>query len=221
MSYWRVIVKGSLGSVEKWSTSYAYGIVGLSPDVADQATTDAMMTAIRTATTSGNVTANLLSLLSTAGNIEAIRVERRSESEGVLNVSEGLLTTPLLGTGSANKTPQDAVVMSLRTSTPGARGRGRSYWPALNSTLSASFQLTTPVPANLPGNTKTWLQAINTAMDGVYIAQASALRVALSVRSVTDHVCRDVTSIQVGTVLDTQRRRRDDLPESYSSVAYP
>jgi hypothetical protein len=58
-------------------------------------------------------------------------------------------------------------------------------------------------------------------MDGVYISQASALRVALSVRSGTDHVCRDVTSIQVGSVLDTQRRRRDVLPETYNSVTYP
>lgn len=221
MAYWRVILKGSLGTVEKWSTSTAYGIVGLAPDVADQATTDAMATAIRTATTSANVTANLLALLSTSGNIEAIRVEKRAEDESVLNVAEQLLTTALAGTGTANKTPQDALVFSLRTSTPGARGRGRMYWPALSQNLSASFQVTSPTPAVLAGNVKTWLQAINTAMDGVYIAQASALRVALAVRSGTDHVSRDVTQIQVGSVLDTQRRRRDTLPESYGAVTYP
>ena len=95
------------------------------------------------------------------------------------------------------------------------------YWPALSQNLSASFQVTSPTPATLAGNVKTWLQAINTAMDGVYIAQASALRVALAVRSGTDHVCRDVTQIQVGSVLDTQRRRRDTLPESYGAVTYP
>ena len=221
MAYWRVIVKGSLGTVEKWSTSTAYGIVGLAPDVPDQADTDAMATAIRTATTAANVTANLLALLSSSGNIEAIRVEKRAEDETVLNVSEQLLTTPLSGSSTANKTPQDALVFSLRTSTPGARGRGRMYWPALSQNLSASFQVTSPTPATLAGNVKTWLQAINTAMDGVYIAQASALRVALAVRSGTDHVCRDVTQIQVGSVLDTQRRRRDTLPESYGAVTYP
>lgn len=221
MAYWRVIVKGSLGSVEKWSTSTAYGIVGIAPDTADQATTDAMATAIRTATTSSNVTAQLLGLLSSQGNIEAIRVEKRAEDETVLNVAEQLLTTPLAGTGTATKTPQDAVVLSLRTSTPGAKGRGRMYWPAIANTLSTSFQLTTPAPATVAAGAKTWLQAINSAMDGVYIAASSALRVALSVRSVTDHVCRDVTSIQVGSVLDTQRRRRDALPESYANVTYP
>lgn len=221
MAYWRVIIKGSLGSVEKWSTSVAYGIVGLAPDVADQATTDAMCTAIRTATTGANVTANLLSLLSNSGNIEAIRVEKRAEDETVLNVAEQLLVTVLAGTGTANKTPQDSLVFSLRTATPGARGRGRMYWPALLQNLSSTFQVITPTPAVLAGNVKTWLQAINSAMDGVYIAQSSALRVALSVRSGTDHVSRDVTQIQVGSVLDTQRRRRDTLPESYGAIAYP
>jgi hypothetical protein len=31
----------------------------------------------------------------------------------------------------------------------------------------------------------------------------------------------NVTSIQMGDVLDTQRRRRDTLIESYQSVSYP
>ena len=95
------------------------------------------------------------------------------------------------------------------------------YWPALAVTLSSTFQVTTPTPTALAGDAKTWLNAIGTQMNNVYIAAASAKRVALAVRSSTDHVCRDVTSIQVGSVLDTQRRRRDSLPESYVSVTYP
>jgi hypothetical protein len=221
MSYWRVILKGSLGAVESWSTSVAYGIVGINGDSPDQATTDAMALAIRTATTTGNVGVALRNAMSTAATIDIIRVEKRAEDETVLNVSESLLPAALAGTGGTSKTPQDAMVLSLRTSTPGARGRGRMYWPALGAVLNASFQLTTPPPADAAAGAKVWLQAINTAMDGVYIAQASALRVALSVRSGTDHVCRDVTSIQVGSVLDTQRRRRDILPETYNSVVYP
>lgn len=216
-----MIYKGSLGAVETWSTSVAFGIVGLSPDSPDQTTTDAMAAAIRTATTSTNFNLALRNALSSAGTIDIIRVERRAEDESVLNVAETLMGTPLGGTGSATKTPQDAVVISLRTSTPGPRGRGRMYLPALGAAVSASFSLATPTPADAAAGAKIWLQAINTAMDGVYIAQSSALRVALSVRSGTDHVCRNVSSIQVGSVLDTQRRCRDVLPESYASVAYP
>jgi hypothetical protein len=221
MAYWRVIMKGSLGAVETWSSSVAYGIVGINGDSPDQAMTDAMALAIGNATTTSNVGTALRTLMSSSGTIDIMRVEKRAEDETVLNVSERLLPAALTGTTVASKTPQDAMVLSLRTSTPGARGRGRMYWPALGAGLSSSFQLTSPTSAAVVGEAKIWLQAINTAMDNVYIGQASALRVALSVRSGTDHVCRDVTSIQVGSVLDTQRRRRDALPESYVSATYP
>lgn len=221
MAYWRVIFKGSLGTVEQWSTSVAFGVVGLSPDVPDQPTTEALCAAIAAVTTTALLPTGLKSALSTAGTIDIVRLERRAEDETVLNVNERLLPSPVVGTSSVTKTPQDAMVISLRTSTPGPRGRGRMYWPALAAGLSATFQMTSPTPANAATDAKTWLQAINTAMDNYYISIASALRVALSVRSVTNHVCRDVVTIQVGSVLDTQRRRRDILPESYGSAVYP
>lgn len=221
MAYWRVIFKGSLGTVETWSTSVAYGIVGLAPDVPDQATTDAMAQAIVGIAGATIVPSALRTGLSTQGSVDMMRVEKRAEDESILNVAERLFSSPLVGSSAPTKTPQDSVVISLRTSTPGARGRGRMYWPALAMALSSTFQLTTPTPAAFIADAKISLQAINTAMDGVYISQAAALRVALSVRSTTDHVCRDVTALQCGSVLDTQRRRRDNLPESYSSVVYP
>jgi hypothetical protein len=221
MSYWRVILKGSIGAVEQWSTSVAYGIVGISPDSPDQATTDQVATAVEAAVTASTVGSALDALLSTSGTIDIIRIERRAEDETVLNVSEQLLTPSVTGSSGPTKTPQDALVFSLRTSTPGARGRGRMYWPAIGASLSSQFQLATPAATSVAADVKVLLQAINTAIDGVYVAQASALRAALSVRSVTDHTCRDVTSIQIGSVLDTQRRRRDILPETYVATNYP
>jgi hypothetical protein len=65
------------------------------------------------------------------------------------------------------------------------------------------------------------LQAFNTAIDNYYIGIASALRSALAVRSLADHTCRNVVSVQVGTTMDTQRRRRESIPETYTTVAYP
>lgn len=180
-----------------------------------------MGNALRAYVTTANLPTSYKTMLSLQGQVDSIRVELRAENEQTLSVNEQLLTASVVGTVAASKTPQDAVVLSLRTSTPGARGRGRQYWPALNATLSSSFQLTAPTPAAIAADTKTWLNAIGTQMNNVYIGNASALRVALAVRSTRDHVCRDVTSIQVGTILDTQRRRRDSLPESYASVIYP
>lgn len=221
MSWYRVTFKGSLGSVERFSTSAAFGIVGLSPDTPDQTDTDGILAEVLSTVNGTDFGAGLRAMISSSSTITAVRVERRAEDESILNVAEGLVTTPLAGTGTASKTPQDSFVISLRTATPGARGRGRMYLPALGATLSPSFTLSTPSVNTVIGEAKIWLQAINTAIDDYYIGASSALRAALSVRSVTDHVCRDVTQIQIGSVLDTQRRRRDDLPETYTSIAYP
>lgn len=217
----KTIFKGSLGAVEQWSTSVTWGIFGLAGDSSNQPEADGLLAALRTASAVYAPPASLRQLLSTGGSIDGIRLERRAENETVLNVAEGLFATPTLGTGSASKTPQDAMVLSLRTSTPGPRGRGRMYWPALGASLNGSFQLTTPAPADIATATKTWLNAINTAMNGYWVSVGAARSAVLSVRSVTDHVCRDVNSLQFGSVLDTQRRRRDALPESYNSIAWP
>jgi hypothetical protein len=198
-----------------------FGVFGLSPDVPDQVETDGLANSIRTAAGVTGLPTSLRLLMSTQGTITTLRVERRAEDETTLNVSEGLFASAIGGTGTATKTPQDAQVISLRTSTPGARGRGRMYWPALGATLSATFQTTTPTASSVATDARTWLNAIGAAMNAYWVSVAAAKSAVLSVRSVTDHVCRDVNAIQVGSILDTQRRRRDALPEAYSNVAYP
>jgi hypothetical protein len=95
------------------------------------------------------------------------------------------------------------------------------YWPALGATLSGSFQITAPTAAATAGHVKTWLNAIGGQINAYYASISSLLTVVLSVRSTTDHLCRNVVNIQVGTILDTQRRRRDALVETYTTVSYP
>jgi hypothetical protein len=112
-------------------------------------------------------------------------------------------------------------VLSLRTATPGPTGRGRLYWPALGATLSSAFVMTTPTPAQAAADAKAFLKEVGDAMNAYYASVSAAKTVVASVRSVKNHTSRDITSIQVGSVLDTQRRRRKSLPESYASVTYP
>lgn len=221
MSYWRTIIKGSLGATEVWSTGTNWGIFGLAPDVPDQAAADGILAKLLTYTTSTNIPSTLRAAQGQGVYIDGWRVELRAEDESILSVAEGLLGSPLQGTVAATKTPQDCLVLSLRTNTPGARGRGRMYWPAIGATLDAGFKLTSPTPAAFAADFKTWLNAIGTQMNSYYIGISSTRRVVLSVRSTTDHVNRDVVSLQVGNILDTQRRRRDNIPETYASVVYP
>jgi len=221
MAFWKTIFKGSIGSVETWSTSVSWGVFGLSPDVADQAAADGILAALKAASGVTTLPTSLRTLLSSAGTVDSVRVEQRAEDETVLCVAEGLFTTPLAGSGTASKTPQDAVVLSLRTSTPGPRGRGRMYWPALSASLSTSFQLSSPTATATSIDAKAWLNAIGGAFNTYWTSVGAAKSAVLSVRSVTDHTCRNVNALQVGSVLDTQRRRRDNLPESYVSIAMP
>lgn len=221
MAYWRTVLRGQLGGVEDWSTSTNWGVVGLAPDVPDQAAADGILAKLLLYTTATNLPASLKSLLSTAATITGWRVEYRSEAETILSVAEGTLAGAVPGSATATKSPQDALAFSLRSNTPGARGRGRMYWPALGATLTNQFVLSTPTTTQAVTDMKTWLLAIGTQMNAYYIGIADARRVALSVRSVTDHVNRDIVQLQVGSIMDTQRRRRDTLLETYASVAYP
>jgi len=221
MAYWKTILKGAIGSDEKWSTSITWGIFGINTDVPDQALTDDMLARLLASALPGNFPASLRLLLSSNASITGWRVEKRGEDERILSLAEGSVGSPILGTVGATKTPQDACVFSLRSSTPGARGRGRMYWPALGAVLTTSFALSTPLASLVATEAKGWIGSIGNTLNAAYIAAGSAQRVVLSVRSVTDHVCRDITQIQVGSILDTQRRRRGDFRETYASVTYP
>jgi hypothetical protein len=58
-------------------------------------------------------------------------------------------------------------------------------------------------------------------MNAYYAGISSPKTVVLAVRSVKNHICRNVNELQCGSLLDTQRRRRDNLIETYSNLSYP
>lgn len=222
MAYYRVVLKGTLGAVEVWSTSINFAVNPPISDIADQVTTDAILTSVRAFLVTANVPGNILSMMSTSCSLTDVRIERRATSNDLtLNVSEALLTAPIPGTASPVKSPQDSLVVSLRTNTPGPSGRGRLFWPALGVLLNTSFQVVTPSPSALAANFSTFLSGIRTAIDAGFTAAGIGATSQLSVRSLKLRTNIPVVRLQIGSVLDTQRRRRDAIPETYSSVNYP
>lgn len=221
MAYFKTIVRGTMGASEVWSTGISWGIFGLSPDVPDNAAVDGILSRLITDPSVLTIPPALLQVMGTGAAVVGFRVEQRAEDESTLAVAEGLWPAPSAGTATSSKTPQDAVVISLRTATPGARGRGRLYWPALGAALNGSFQLSTPTPAAIAAGAATWLNAIGAQINDYFTDIGAAKSAVLVVRSVTSHTNADVNQLQVGSVLDTQRRRRDNLTETYSAVAYP
>jgi len=221
LAYIRTIIQGTITPNEVWSCSLNWGIFGLEPDSPDQSETDGLALAILPKLASGVVPATLLQLLSNKAAISGIRVEKRAENEATLNVSVQPLTSPTVGTIAPSKTPQDSLVISLLTATPGASGRGRFYWPALGAGLDTNWNLSSPTPGNVNTGVKGWLNAIGSAMNAYYALISSAKTVVLSVRSQTNHVNNNVNQLRVGSLLDTQRRRRDNLSEAYDILSYP
>lgn len=221
MSYQKTILQGNLGSAENWSISLSWRNFELFPAVMTQEMVESLALRLVTNIGATQFGTYLRTLLSTSATITGWRVEQRDEGEELTNVGEAAYATPVAGTGSPSKSPQDALVVSLRTTTPGARGRGRVYWPALGAALGADFALTAPGSQQVVDAAASLFDLIGDQINAEWAANSIAVTTELAVRSVTDHQSRKVVRLQVGNRLDTQRRRRDRLVENYAVASYP
>jgi hypothetical protein len=104
--------------------------------------------------------------------------------------------------------PQCAMVVSLRTSLAGRSHRGRSYLPAPDpDTMTTGGRYGATVCTNMVTAFKAYLDAL----DGLGHDPV--------VYSRLNHAVRVIESIDIGDVVDTQRRRRDTLLETRHSAA--
>lgn len=217
MSFIRVILSGSLPGGETWSVSPAYNEttnVSGWDQAAGQVAADAIADL--------EVPIELLALMSGSSGRQRVRVERRTDANVLLGAAEALWSGGAPGNGSATKTFQSAVVISLRSNVPGSRGRGRIYWPAIGAVIGiGNLRLSNPTPAAVATAAASYLDAIETELKNALEPVPSLIDYHLAVYSPTTQTKVDVSRIEVGDVLDTQRRRRDRVPEVYSSVPYP
>lgn len=210
--YARVSITGSLPGGELWSVNPTYLL--LTEPTVSPAEAAAAAAGINTIVL-GNA---LLNGISTVGRVTGCRIEFRSASWELDQVGEATRATPLAGLGSPTKTHQSAAVLSLRTSFPGASRRGRLYWPALNTGMdTTTLKITTAQRDALATDGAAYLAAIGNAI-GTAVAGSDPL---LVVYSPTLGTSTEVTAVWVGDTFDVQRRRRDNLVESYAIAGYP
>lgn len=210
MSYVRVSILGASPGGEVWSINPVFDPTGEFPGW-NQANADAAIVAINALT----IPLTLLQCLSTALTVTGSRLEVRDDgNDSLIGISEGARTTAQSGTGTPRLPAQGALVASLRTNTPGASGRGRLYWPAVGASIDTNLRLSSPTTAAFAADMKTYLNNIAGALAASFTSIGFNLAVRSRATQTTPHVAR----IQVGNVFDTQRRRRDNIPEAYSTV---
>jgi hypothetical protein len=214
VSYVRVSILGTFSTEEVWSINPVFDPTGEFGDTVDQTALDSTTLAIANLT----IPTGLRSMMSLSATRTGARVEVRDDvDDHLIGISIQASTTPLTGSGTLVQAPQTAVVTSIRTNTPGASGRGRVYWPAMGASLTTAGRLNTPSNSLVVADMKTYLLGIRSAL----AAGFPLIGFDLAVRSKTTHTTPHAVRIQVGNVLDTQRRRRDSLPESYVAATFP
>lgn len=208
----RVSIRGSMPGGEVWSTNPCWEIDGATGAPVTPATAQTIATAIAAVP----IDTSLLLAMAAGTTVTGCRVEARSLTGTLESQAEAVKGTPANGTGTSPHPYGTAIVLSLRTPGAGASARGRLYWPATGQALnSADYRLSVSNATNLLASFKTtlvgWENAIKTTLPNAN----------LTVWSRTTANFFNVTSLQLGNVLDSQRRRRDALIEAYTATSFP
>jgi len=112
---------------------------------------------------------------------------------------------------------QVALAVSLTTGyTRGPAHRGRFYLPLPSIEMQPDGTIAAFYTNGIKGSTKTFLEAI---ADVPGVDAINSLTPTVMSRKAGSPAHRKITGVDVGKVLDTQRRRRRSLPEAYTSVA--
>lgn len=200
----RIVITGTIaGSIETWSCGIDYVVDGggaiLAPtDVQTWATTAA-------AVLTGGETRYPAVTAIMGANVNATKVTTYGYGPSGPAVATGLADLSWLGAGTIRTPFSTSMCVTKRTSFAGRSYRGRMYWPALAANVNSdgTFARTQAVVDDFA------LMFEDLAATG---GPDTLIPV---VHSATANVVTAVTSVAVGSVLDTQRRRRENVVETY------
>jgi len=146
----------------------------------------------------------------------SVRVESRSLTGILETQAEAVRAVPSPGSGTSVHPNQTSIVLSLLTPGVGPSARGRLYWPATGQLLQTSDYR---ISATLQGLLLTGLKAFLLNIEAAIVATLPNANLTVWSRKTANY--HDVNQLRLGNVLDTQRRRRDTLLESYVAGPFP
>ena len=207
----RISIMGGGPPGEVWSINPTFSLITA------QDVSYADCAAIVTGINALSIATPLRTAMAGVSTVTGTRVEARTVGGTLQAQATGARGTPVTGTSPNVLPPQSAIVFSLRTPFPGASGRGRLYWPGTGIQLnSTGLRILGGTPEGLVTAFKSYMLGI----EGVINSQLGG-ECTLAVWSRKNAARYAVNQIIVGDVVDTQRRRRDKLPEAYSATPYP
>lgn len=210
----RVSILGALPSGEVWSINPIFSLGG---DFGGVDVTQSQLITIATAVNAFVVPTTVRAAMSSSTTITGVRIEARTNA-GLLEAQfEQARGSAVLGSGGSAHSFQTAIVCSLRTAQPGARGRGRLFLPATGiGVTAATLRVASADVTTVLAGMKAYLAGIQAAIQTVFPTGVGPV-----VWSRANSDTYGVTSLQMGDVLDVQRRRRDTTIESVQVSAWP
>jgi len=121
---------------------------------------------------------------------------------------------PTGGESGTQLPPQDSIAVSTRTNRVGRRGHGRFYLPSATSASLSQGKVSSGAQADILAAAQTFLHDVSYSHVVIPFIQVRPI-----VTGAPYDAYGIVEQVRVGTIMDTQRRRRDRLVESYASGA--
>jgi hypothetical protein len=214
----RVTMMGTcLGGTEIWNTGFWLGTDTTAAGPPTQAEADAIKTAWNTFFVNG--TSKIYSSYKCDGIKVAWVMEDGTSDASYTKYS--YYTTAISGTSTDTLMMPPQISLAATLTSAKARGfgsKGRMYLPGVNAPILSTGKITTGTVAAIAGNLKTFFDAVNASAS---VPHNVILNATASTKAGSTHDAEiwEVTGVKVGDVYDTQRRRRNQLAESYSAVA--
>lgn len=206
----RTSLMGTMPSGEAWSVNPCWALGDFGAPV-----TPAQVTAVVAAINALTVPTAMRSMWNATTSLTGCRVEARTVIGTLEAIAEGVRAAPVTGTGGATHPFQTSWVTSIRTDQVGGSGRGRMYWPGTGQLIDGDTLR--PTGANVTATLDAVTLYLQSVMDAIRLTFDLT---GLAVWSRTNNALYPARRLEMGDVLDTQRRRRDTLTETYQTVTW-
>lgn len=207
----------SCGGAEEWQTGFWLGFEDAAVGIPDAAARGGLGAMWQTFFTAANT--HILGNTSTVGLKFNVWLSGEDKPDPSLT-SFHYYTTPITGSqgGSMTLPPQISVVASLHATPPnGYAGKGRMYLPGCHLGLNTDGQISPTERGQLAGTLATMFTQINASTD----VSGKVINMSPNVAGLPPRpgVNKQILTVRIGSVYDTQRRRRNGLSEVYSASA--